>query len=167
MVRAVHNGLRPTRPSRGELNSTVSLADLERVQSTFRIHKIPKNDDMTRGVIHPPFDPASRLAAVDSDQWIGAKQFEWSGLAGGCLMSLGSAVVTCCLLVLNGALVMGILAAMAATGVDWVKNNSANQFALFAGPICLAIIQWFMIDTLRGILRRQLRRRSEATDPMN
>lgn len=122
---------------------------------------------MTRNLTHPQNHHASRPAAVDNDQWIGAKQFEWSGLAGGCLMSLGSAVITCCLLVLNGGLVMGGLAAMAATGVDWVKNGQANQFVLFAGPICLAIIQWFMIDTVRGIFRRQRRRKGDAAPPAN
>lgn len=69
-------------------------------------------------------------------------------------MTFCSAVVTCCLLVLNGALVMALLAAMAAAGVEWVKNEPASQFVLFSGPICLAIVQWLMIDTLRGIIRR-------------
>ncbi len=106
-------------------------------------------------------DRFSLPAEAGPDQWIGAKQFELAGLAGGCVMTFGSAVVTCCLLVLNGALVMAILAAISATGVEWVKNEQASQFVLFAGPICLTIVQWMMIDTLRGILRRQRRRRGD------
>lgn len=98
----------------------------------------------------------------DAERWIGAKQFGLAGFAGGCLMTFGSAVVTCSLLILNGALVMAVLAAMSATGVRWVEKERASQFALFAGPICLAIMQWMMIDTLRGILRRQRRLRDDV-----
>lgn len=122
---------------------------------------------MVRDALHPPVDQASRPAAIEGDQWIGAKQFEWSGLAGGCLMSFGSAMVTCCLLVLNGAVIMGTLAAMAASGVNWVKNEHAHQFVLFAGPIFLAVIEWFMIDTVRGILRRQRRRKGDGVNPVS
>lgn len=122
---------------------------------------------MARDGLDPPLDHASQPAVMESNPWIGAIHFEWSGLAGGCLMSFGSAVVTCCLLVLNGAVIMGILAAMAATGVDWVKNEHANQFALFAGPIFLAVIEWFMLDTVRAILRRQRRRKDEGVSPVN
>ncbi|TWU18688.1 hypothetical protein [Allorhodopirellula heiligendammensis] len=109
-------------------------------------------------------DRSPRPAMGESDPWIGAKQFEWTGLAGGCLMTSGSAVLTCCLLILDGALVMAVLAAMAAGGVQWVNNEQASQFLLFSGPICLTIVQWLMIDTLRGIVRRQRRRKFGLVD---
>ncbi|WP_146393275.1 hypothetical protein [Allorhodopirellula solitaria] len=107
------------------------------------------------------FDHPPEPSGADTEPWIGAKELKFFGLAGAGVIILSSAVVTCCLLVLNGALVMAILAAMAAAGVEWVENEQAGQFILFSGPICLTIIQWMMIDTLRGILRRQRHGRSE------
>ena len=102
---------------------------------------------------HPPHPVA------DAEEWIGAKRMEISDLAGGCLVTSGSALVTFVLLVLNGALVMAVLATLSAAGVQLIQDQGAmekaSQFVLFAAPIMLTVLQWKMIDTLRWILRRR------------
>jgi len=92
---------------------------------------------------------------AEADEWIGAKQTELSDLAGGCLAIGGSAFVTTCLLVMNGALVMALLTTASAARVPFSDNPKAGQFILFSVPILLTVIQWKLIDTLRRILRRR------------
>jgi len=108
----------------------------------------PESHDPQAGHVLHPGHPAA-------DEWIGAKQFEVTDIAGGCLMISVSAVVSCGLLVINGGLVMAILSAIAAGGVNWVQNEKFSQFVLFAAPIGLLILQWMLLDTLRWIIRRR------------
>ncbi|MFG0289711.1 MAG: hypothetical protein ACF8CQ_16140 [Rhodopirellula sp. JB044] len=96
----------------------------------------------------------------ESEEWIGAKKIELPVLAGGCLATLLSAVITSGLLVANGALVMALLSTAAAAGVEWVKGERLSQFILFAAPIALVILQWMMIDTVRRILHKRRWRQS-------
>lgn len=94
---------------------------------------------------------------VGSDEWIGAQQFEVTDIAGGCMASTFSAVLSCFLLVINGAFVMALLSVAGASGVDWIKFEKVSQFILFSLPIAFLIVQWWLIDTLRWILRRRRR----------
>lgn len=69
--------------------------------------------------------------------------------ATGCLLALGSALLTCLMLFINGSLVMGILAALATTGPAFLSDERFRQFVLFSLPVLLAIVQWMMIDYVR------------------
>ena len=80
-----------------------------------------------------------------------------SPLATGCLLALGSALLTCLMLFINGSLVMGILTALASSGPPWLAGEKFRQFALFSLPVLLAIVQWMMIDYLRTRLSRRHR----------
>lgn len=92
----------------------------------------------------------------EGDEWIGAERIKLTGLASGCAVAFAGSVVTCALLVMNGALVMALLATAATGGVNWLQEKpSLSQFILFSLPIFLTIVQWMMIDTLRWILRRR------------
>jgi hypothetical protein len=75
--------------------------------------------------------------------------------AGGCLTSLSSVVLSCGLLLLNGAFVMASLSAFSAAGVSWFENEKVSQFLLFGGPVALLIVQWMMLDYLRFLWRRR------------
>ncbi|MCM2374398.1 hypothetical protein [Aporhodopirellula aestuarii] len=108
------------------------------------------NPDEAQSTLEHGFPPHH-----ESEEWIGAKHIELTDLAGGCLMTLSSAAITCFLLTLNGALVLALMSTAAAAGVEWVNGERIGQFILFAAPISLAVGQWMMLDTLRRILRRR------------
>lgn len=64
-------------------------------------------------------------------------------------MTMGSAILTCLLLFLNGSLVMALLSAFAATGPSWARKPEFSQFILFLMPVVMVVIQWMMIDYVR------------------
>ena len=76
-------------------------------------------------------------------------------LAGGCLLSLGSAFVTCLMLFINGSLVLAFLATFAGSGPAWMSNPRFAQFMLFLLPVVLAVVQWMMIDYVRSKFRQR------------
>jgi len=94
---------------------------------------------------------------VGSDESIGAQRIEITEIAGGCLVSSFSAVLSCVFLVINGAIVMAFLSVAASGGAEWIQNEKLSQFLLFGLPVALLIVQWRLIDTLRWILRRRRR----------
>lgn len=102
-----------------------------------------------------PDAQSKRSNQVGSDEWIGAKRFELTDLAGGCVVATSSAVVSCVLLVINGAFVMALLSVVAGSGQAWISNEKLSQFLLFSCPVLLLFIQWWLIDTLRWILRKR------------
>ena len=107
-------------------------------------------DDAQSALDHAPPDH------TEDEEWIGAKQIGLTKLASGCVLTMAGAVVTCCLLVMNGAFIMALLATAAAGGVNWLDEKpSLSQFILFSAPILLTVVQWILIDTLRWILRRR------------
>ncbi|WP_404309203.1 hypothetical protein [Neorhodopirellula lusitana] len=103
---------------------------------------------------------ASRSESVNEpvEGYIGAKHFEITDIAGGCIMVFASGAISCVLLVINGAFVMALLSAFAAGGARWVENEKFSQFLLFSLPVALLIVQWYLIDTLRWILRRRVQK---------
>lgn len=105
------------------------------------------------GRLRSPPQP-SRVRGVEVPERIGGNRFGVSDVAGGCLLAVGSTAVSCSLLVINGALVMAVLAALSASGVEWVRNDQASQFMLFSIPVALLIVQWMMIDYVRHVLRK-------------
>lgn len=92
---------------------------------------------------------------VGSDEWIGAKQFELTDVAGGCVVTTASAAFSCVLLVINGAFTMALLSVVAGSGQSWITNEKLSQFLLFSCPVLLLFVQWWLIDTLRWILRKR------------
>lgn len=70
-------------------------------------------------------------------------------MTAGCLMALGSAVVTCVLLFVNGSLVLAMLTAFSSSGPSWVRKPEFSQFMLFSMPVVLVVVQWMMIDYVR------------------
>lgn len=82
---------------------------------------------------------------------------ERSTVAAGCLFATGSALLTCLMLFINGSLVMGMLAALAATGPPFLNHEQFRQFVLFSLPVLLAVIQWMMIDYVRTRFSRHRR----------
>ena len=105
---------------------------------------------------HSSLGPLPSDSAIDGpDELIGSTQFEVSDIAGGCIMVSGSALISCGLLILNGAFVMALLSAIAASGSKWLEGEKLSQFLLFSLPLALLIVQWYLIDTARWILRRR------------
>ena len=74
----------------------------------------------------------------------------------GCLLSVGSALVTCVMLFINGSLVLAFLAAFSKFGPDWMRNPSFAQFMLYLVPVLLAVAQWMMIDYVRSRFQRNV-----------
>ncbi|MGI9473563.1 MAG: hypothetical protein ACR2NZ_18620 [Rubripirellula sp.] len=74
---------------------------------------------------------------------------ERSTMTAGCVMAIGSALLTCLMLYINGSLVMAVLTAMARSGPAWASNPQFSQFMLFLVPVILVIAEWTMIDYVR------------------
>ncbi len=70
-------------------------------------------------------------------------------IAAGCVMAIGSALITCGLLFINGSLVMAVIAALARSGPDWASKPEFSQFLLFSVPVLMVIAEWMMIDYVR------------------
>lgn len=77
---------------------------------------------------------------------------EESTMTTGCVMALGSALLTCLMLFVNGSLVMAILTAIASSGPTWLSKPEFSQFMLFLVPVLMVIAEWMMIDYLRARL---------------
>ncbi len=76
-------------------------------------------------------------------------------MTAGCLLALGSALLTCLMLFINGSLVMALLAAFASSGPSWATKPEFSQFVLFLLPVVLVVIQWMMIDYVRTRFRQR------------
>ncbi len=72
-----------------------------------------------------------------------------AAIALGCLAALASAVLTCCLLFVNGSLVLAILDVLETSGLSLVREEGFSQFVLFSMPVALVVAQWMMIDYVR------------------
>ncbi len=70
------------------------------------------------------------------------------------LYAMAAALVTAGLLFLNGGLVMALLNVVTQGGASWLRDERFMQFALFAGPVLLVVVEWMMIDFLRTRLWR-------------
>ena len=74
----------------------------------------------------------------------------------GCLLSLGSALVTCLMLFINGSLVLAFLAVFDRVGPAWMRDPSFSQFMLFLVPVLLVVVQWIMIDYVRSRFQQDI-----------
>jgi uncharacterized membrane protein YhdT len=70
-------------------------------------------------------------------------------------LTLGSATLTCLLLLVNGSLVMAVLDSVPNTAPSWARKPEFVQFMLFLMPVLLVVVQWIMIDYVRGRFRRR------------
>jgi hypothetical protein len=70
-------------------------------------------------------------------------------------MALGSALLTCLMLFVNGSLVMAVLTAFARSGPPWLSKPEFSQFMLFLVPVLLVVAEWMMIDYVRTRLRHR------------
>ncbi len=80
---------------------------------------------------------------------------ERSTVTAGCIMAIGSALLTCLMLFINGSLVMAVLTAVARSGPSWASKPEFSQFMLFLVPVLLVVAEWVMIDYVRTRLRQQ------------
>ena len=80
---------------------------------------------------------------------------ERSGAAVGCLFSLGSALLTCLLLFLNGSLVMAVLSVISRSIGPWALQPGIMQFLLLAIPVLMTLAEWKMIDYVRMRIGRR------------
>ncbi len=80
---------------------------------------------------------------------------ERSTMTAGCVMAIGSALLTCLLLYINGSLVMAVLTALARSGPAWASKPEFSQFVLFLVPVLLVIAEWMMIDYVRTRFTRR------------
>ncbi|QDT10102.1 hypothetical protein K239x_20560 [Planctomycetes bacterium K23_9] len=65
-----------------------------------------------------------------------------------------SALITCGLLFINGALVLAVLRAFSRSGADWARDVRLMQFLLLLVPVILVVLQWKLLDYLRYRFRR-------------
>jgi hypothetical protein len=73
----------------------------------------------------------------------------------GCLMIVGSALLSCILLFFNGGFIMALLHAFADQGWTFTNDDRITQFIVLIGPVLLLIIQWMILDYLWARLRRR------------
>ncbi|MGB7325095.1 MAG: hypothetical protein WBD31_09500 [Rubripirellula sp.] len=80
---------------------------------------------------------------------------ERSTMTAGCLLAIGSALVTSLMLFINGSLVMAVISAAQRSGPSWAANVQLSQFLLFTIPVVLVVIEWMMIDYVRTRTRQR------------
>ncbi|TWU60390.1 hypothetical protein Poly51_06650 [Rubripirellula tenax] len=80
---------------------------------------------------------------------------ERSTVSAGCILAIGSALVTSFMLFINGSLVMALISVVSQAGPEWASNAQLSQFLLFTLPVILVIIEWMMIDYVRTRLRQR------------
>lgn len=71
----------------------------------------------------------------------------------GCAFACGSAAITCLMLLINGSFVLAILDSIPNTAPAWVRKPEFLQFMLFLIPVLLVVVQWIVIDYVRGKFR--------------
>ena len=82
----------------------------------------------------------------------------------GCGHLLGSVVLACLLLTLNGIAVASLYHAWMSRLADFWRSPRIAQTILFLGPILLLVVQWWAIDVIVDYFR-PLPSRSKETAP--
>ncbi len=80
---------------------------------------------------------------------------ERSTMTAGCMLAIGSALVTSLMLFINGSLVMAIVSAVQRTSPSWAGSVQLSQFLLFTVPVLFVILEWMMIDYVRTRIRHR------------
>lgn len=71
----------------------------------------------------------------------------------GCGHLLGSLVLACALLTLNGIAVASLYHSWAGRLTDFWRNPRIAQTILFLGPLLLLVVQWWAIDVIVDYFR--------------
>ena len=72
----------------------------------------------------------------------------------GCLPVIGSALITCLMLFINGSMVLAFLTVLSRFQSIWTRDLRFAQFLLLLVPVLLAVIEWMMIDYVRSRFRQ-------------
>lgn len=65
----------------------------------------------------------------------------------GCGFLISTCLLTCLMLVFNGAMVMSLYYWLAPLGPRILRHPQAFQFLLFSTPVLLLFVEWRMIDS--------------------
>ena len=68
----------------------------------------------------------------------------------GCAIGIGSALMTCFLLYLNGSLVLAVISALSAGENDCCRQTDCPMSSFLCGSM-LVVIEWMMIDYVQQI----------------
>lgn len=66
----------------------------------------------------------------------------------GCGFLIATCLFTCCFLVINGMLVVTFYAWLAPLGPEFLRNPKTAQAVLFAAPVLLLLVEWWVADYL-------------------
>lgn len=80
-------------------------------------------------------------------------------------MILASAAIAGGLLFFNGGLMMAVIDGLREAEVGWARGDQFAQFLVLIGPVLMLVMQWWMLDYLRGSLARRVGRRDVKSDP--
>lgn len=89
-----------------------------------------------------------------------SRQGGWGGA--GCGFLLRACLVTCLFLVINSVLVSSLYAWYKPSGPPIMKKNEFAQTIMFAVPVLLVFVEWWLVDFLYD--RLSLRRQPDESD---
>lgn len=69
----------------------------------------------------------------------------------GCGYVLAACLVSCFLLVLNGALVKQLYAYAANIGPEWLGNSRLEQLLKFVAPVLMLVLEWRLVDLVADL----------------
>ena len=71
----------------------------------------------------------------------------------GVLFQVNTCLLMCALLVLNVAFVASLYRTVAPGGPEFLRHPKVEQMFLLIGPLCVLVVQWWLIDVLKNQLR--------------
>ncbi len=85
-----------------------------------------------------------------------AKRRKWFAWGGGCGFLLGTCFVTCALLIVNGIVVSHAYNWFAPPEPSFFARPRVAQAILYAGPVALLFIEWWLLDLLVDLSLREV-----------
>jgi len=76
----------------------------------------------------------------------------------GFLFQLSTCLLMCALLVLNVAFVASLYRTVAPDGPEFLRHPKVEQMLLLIGPLCVLVVQWWLLDVLKNQLRSARKR---------
>lgn len=70
----------------------------------------------------------------------------------GVLFQVNTCLLMCVLLVLNVAFVASLYRTVAPDGPEFLRHPKVEQMFLLIGPLCVLVVQWWLIDVLKNQL---------------
>ncbi len=74
------------------------------------------------------------------------RKYVWG--AEGCGFLIFTCIFTCCFLAINALLVTSIYVWLFPYGPEFLREPRIRQVILFAGPIVLVVVEWWLFDLL-------------------